>query len=75
MTSLSHFIEELNFRADPIWAIETYGYGPFRGLHMHNGLEFSSVFGGKGSINLNGSNYPLQVGDVFFLIQAWRTGI
>ncbi|MBN1479016.1 AraC family transcriptional regulator [candidate division KSB1 bacterium] len=66
MSVFHQFKEELNFKSEPIWAIETDGYGPFRGLHMHNGLEFGSVFRGEGSINLNGTEHALEVGDIFF---------
>ncbi len=66
MSIFRQFREELNFKSEPIWAIETDGYGPFRGLHMHNGLEFGSVFRGEGSINLQGTEHALEVDDVYF---------
>ena len=66
MSGIPQFKEELNFRREPLWAIETDGYGLFRGLHIHNGLEFGAVFRGEGSINLNGTEYALGVDDIFF---------
>ncbi|MBN2089016.1 AraC family transcriptional regulator [candidate division KSB1 bacterium] len=66
MSTVTQFKEEFSFRNEPVWAIETDGYGPFRGLHLHNGLEFGAVFYGKGSINLNGTEHVLQSGDIFF---------
>ncbi len=77
-TMVNQFREELPFQEEPFWGIETDGYGPFRGLHMHNGFEVGFVFAGEGTINLNGTEHTLKTNDVFFFdasVPHWHMNV